>query len=121
MLYYPFFKRKCIRKSFCNVTQKKLARRSANLYKLIHRNFKQNIILSNKSGAKSKTDHEKAAAWLHRIIQTILGDTNADLKVIQNNNENESFEDNVGDGSDKDLTMIPKMIMNLIMQMKKIR
>ena len=112
-----------------------MARGSANLCKLIHRNFKQNIILSNKSGAKSKTDHEKAAAWLHRVIQTILGDTNADLnelvstsldtsysqEVIQNDNENESFEDNADHGSDKDLTMIPKMIMNLIMQMKKIR
>ena len=27
-------------------------------------------MLSNESGAKSKTDHEKAAAWLQRVIQS---------------------------------------------------
>ena len=44
--------------------------RKMNLCKLIQRNFKQNVMLSNESGAKSKTNHEKAAAWLQRVIQS---------------------------------------------------
>ena len=31
--------------------------------------FKQNIMLLNETGAKSKTDHEIEAAWLQRVIQ----------------------------------------------------
>ena len=34
------------------------------------KNFKQNIMLSNNSGAKSETEHEKTAAWLQRVIQS---------------------------------------------------
>ena len=41
-----------------------------NLCKLIQRNFKQNIMLSNESGAKSKTDHKKSASWLQKVIQS---------------------------------------------------
>ena len=109
-------------KSFYNETQKILARGSTNLCKLIQRSFKQNIMLSNESGAKSKTDRKKAAApksnpaWYEKI-DSILGDTNTDLnelvsisldtsysqEVIQNDNENESLEDNADDDSDKDL------------------
>ena len=44
--------------------------RKMNLCKLIQRNFKQNVRLSNESGSKSKTNHEKAAAWLQRVIQS---------------------------------------------------
>ena len=47
---------------FLQCKAKILARRSTNLCKLIQRNFKQNTMLSNESGAKSKTDHEKAVA-----------------------------------------------------------
>ena len=37
---------------FMQVTQKVLTRGSTNLYKLIQRKFKQNIMLSKESGAK---------------------------------------------------------------------
>ena len=40
------------------------ARGSTTLCRLIQRKFNQNIMLSNGSGAKSKTDHEKVAVWL---------------------------------------------------------
>ena len=62
--YYNFFKKKWIKTSFCNVMQKIFARGSTTICRLIQRKFNQNIMLSNGSGAKSKTDHEKVAAWL---------------------------------------------------------
>ena len=66
----------------------------------------------NSSGLAPKSIPE----WYEKIHST-LGDTNTDLnvlvpkpldtsyshEVIQNNNENESFEDNADDNSDKDL------------------
>ena len=80
-------------------------------------------MMSNESGAKSKADHEKAAAWLQRVIQSgtkklilflvILkrnelistsSDTPYSQEVIQNDNENESFEDNAENDSGNDLS-----------------
>ena len=63
------FQEERIKKSFFSVTQNFLARGSTNLCKSIQRNFKQNIILSNESCAKSKTNDEKPAAWLRKVIQ----------------------------------------------------
>ena len=75
-------------------------------------------------------------------IDSIFGDTNTNLNelvstssdtsysqgVIQNDNENESFEDKADDDSNKvaftmivTFTMISKIIMHLIMQIEKIR
>ena len=64
------FQEERIKKSFFNVTQNFLARGSTNLSKSVQRNFKQNIILSNESCAKSKTNDEKPAAWLQKVIQS---------------------------------------------------
>ena len=64
------FQEERIKKSFFNVTQNFLARGSTNLSKSVQRNFKQNIILSNESCTKSKTNDEKPAAWLQKVIQS---------------------------------------------------
>ena len=119
-----------------------MARGSTNLCKLVQRNLKQNIKPSNESGAKSKTDHEKAAAWLQRIMQSgtkkidsIHGDTNIDLNELvstslDSHTANKLFKRTTKMNHLKItqtmivtriFTMIPKMIMNLIMQIKKIR
>ena len=52
-------------------------------------------MLSNGSGAKSKTDHEKAAAWLQRVIQSGIEAAtigvlwkNVFLEISQNSQEN---------------------------------
>ena len=50
--YHNFLRGNEKAKSFCNVTQKILARGSTNLGKLVQRNFKQNMMLSNESGVK---------------------------------------------------------------------
>ena len=117
-----------------------MARGSTTLCKLIQRNLKQNAIkrkwrkikdrprkgngLAPKSNPEwyQKTDSilDDINTDLSEIVSTSL-DTSYSQEGIQNDNENESFEDNADGYSDKTFTIIPKMIMSLIMQVKKIR
>ena len=113
-----------------------------NLCKLIQRNFKQNIMLSNESGAKSKTDHKKSASWLQKVIQSGTEKLILFLVILIPTYMNQFLHHQIRDTVKKLLKMttkmnhleitqtvvvkrtfkmISKMIMNLIMQIKKTR
>ena len=121
--YYNFFKRKWIKKSFCNVTQKNFdkgkygplqvdTKKLQAKYNTIKREWWEIKDRERKgSGLAPKGNPEwyekldsildDTTAALNELVSTSLG-TSYSQEVIQNDNENESFEDNAGDDSDKD-------------------
>ena len=127
------FQEERIKKGFFTVTQKFLARGSTNLCKSIQRNFKQNIILSSEikdqprkaSGLAPKSNPE----W-YKKIDSILGDTTTDFnKLVSTSLERQTAKKlfkmtaKMNDLKitqtmivTRTFTMIPKMTMNLIIQ-----
>ena len=122
--YYNIFKRKWIKKSFCNVTQKKIdegkykplqfdTKKLLWKYNAIKRKWRE---IWDRPRKGSSLAPKSNLEWCKKI-DSIFSDTNTDLnelfftsldtsyrqEVIQNDNENESFKDKADDDSDKDL------------------